>query len=69
MGRISITFNQPVVFDPYRVNRDMGSFVLIDRNTRGTKGSGLIEAAEEEAAERPVSAVRGQNRSEWRTVR
>ena len=51
VGRASIALNQPIAFDPYRVNRDMGSFILIDRQTRNTVGAGLIEAAEKEAVD------------------
>jgi len=42
VGRASITLNQPIAFDPYRLNRDMGSFILVDRQTRNTVGAGLI---------------------------
>lgn len=48
VGQASIALNQPIAFDPYTTNRDMGSFVLIDRQTRNTVGAGLIVAAEKE---------------------
>jgi bifunctional enzyme CysN/CysC len=51
VGRASITLNRPIAFDPYRVNRELGSFILIDRQTRNTVGAGLIEAAEKEAVD------------------
>jgi len=34
---------EPIAFDPYSENRDMGAFVLIDRVTNGTVGAGMIE--------------------------
>ena len=51
VGRASIALNQPIAFDPYRVNREMGSFILIDRQTRATVGAGLIETAEKESVD------------------
>jgi len=51
VGRVSITLNQPIAFDPYRVNREMGGFILVDRQTRNTVGAGLIEAAEKESVD------------------
>ena len=51
VGRVSIALDQSVAFDPYRVNRDMGNFVLIDRQTRNTVGAGMIEAAEKESVD------------------
>ena len=51
LGRVSLVFGQKIAFDPYRINREMGSFVLIDRQTRQTVGAGMIEAAEEDSVE------------------
>ena len=51
VGRASIALNQPIAFDPYRTDRAMGSFILIDRQTRNTVGAGLIEAAEKETVD------------------
>jgi len=51
VGQVSISFNQKLVFDPYTQNRDMGSFILIDRQTRNTVGAGMIVAAEEESVD------------------
>ena len=42
VGRLLIETNRPVIFDPYRKNRAMGSFVLIDRVTNVTVGAGMI---------------------------
>ncbi|WP_417768483.1 sulfate adenylyltransferase subunit CysN [Stappia sp.] len=42
IGFCEIQLGAPVAFDPYEVNRDMGSFVLIDPLTNQTVGAGLI---------------------------
>ncbi len=34
---------QPIAFDSYRDNRDMGGFILIDRFTNATVGAGMID--------------------------
>ncbi len=34
---------QPLVFDPYRDNRDTGGFILIDRFTNATVAAGMID--------------------------
>ncbi|MEQ1811338.1 MAG: sulfate adenylyltransferase subunit CysN [Terricaulis sp.] len=41
----NISLDQPVAFDPYDVNPDMGGFILIDRTSNATAGAGLIRHA------------------------
>ncbi|QGZ93609.1 sulfate adenylyltransferase subunit CysN [Terricaulis silvestris] len=41
----NVSLDQPVAFDPYAANQDMGSFILIDRTTNATAGAGLIHFA------------------------
>jgi bifunctional enzyme CysN/CysC len=41
----NVSLDQPVAFDPYDANQDMGGFILIDRTTNGTVGAGLIHFA------------------------
>jgi bifunctional enzyme CysN/CysC len=41
----NISLDQPVAFDAYAVNQDMGGFILIDRTTNATVGAGLIHFA------------------------
>jgi bifunctional enzyme CysN/CysC len=43
VGYCNLSTSQPIAFDPYAGNRDMGSFVLIDRFTNATVGAGMIE--------------------------
>jgi sulfate adenylyltransferase large subunit len=42
IGRVDISCNQPIYFDPYSDNRHMGAFVLIDALTNDTVGAGMI---------------------------
>lgn len=45
IGVCNISLNRPIVFDPYSHNRDMGSFIIIDRLSHHTVGVGLIHFA------------------------
>jgi len=42
IGRVVITTNKPLFFDPYRRNRNTGSFVLIDPVSHNTCAVGMI---------------------------
>jgi bifunctional enzyme CysN/CysC len=42
VGRCTIVVSRPLAFDPYLINRATGSFILIDRQTNGTVGAGMI---------------------------
>lgn len=65
IGRIHLTTSQPLFFDRYELNRETGSFILIDPHTNNTVAAGMIRgtvtsvedmpAAEGEAVIRPVS--------------
>ncbi|QGZ96147.1 sulfate adenylyltransferase subunit CysN [Terricaulis silvestris] len=41
----NISLDQPIAFDAYERNQDMGGFILIDRMTNATVGAGLIHFA------------------------
>jgi bifunctional enzyme CysN/CysC len=41
-GRIEIVLQHPLIFDSFRRNKAMGSFILIDRNSNATSGAGII---------------------------
>lgn len=43
LGRIRIKTTKPLVFDPYRINRITGSFILIDEGTFETVGAAMIQ--------------------------
>ena len=43
VGFCNLSLSQPLVFDPYKRNRAMGGFILIDRFSDATLGAGMIE--------------------------
>lgn len=43
VGVCNISLDKAIAFDPYNDNRDMGSFILIDRMTNTTVGAGMID--------------------------
>jgi bifunctional enzyme CysN/CysC len=45
IGFCNLSTAVPVAFDPYKVNRETGAFVLIDRFTNGTVGAGMVDFA------------------------
>ena len=45
IGVCNLNLDQPIAFDPYVTNRDMGGFVVIDRLTFDTVGTGLLHFA------------------------
>ena len=42
---VNLALSQPVTFAPYKVNRTLGGFILIDKLTFETVGAGMIEFA------------------------
>ncbi len=42
IGRIRMRTQQPLQFDPYRRNRETGSFILVDEATNNTVAAGMI---------------------------
>ncbi|MCW2801010.1 MAG: cysNC [Aeromicrobium sp.] len=42
IGRVRLRTQKPLHFDPYRRNRDTGSFILIDEATNNTVAAGMI---------------------------
>jgi sulfate adenylyltransferase large subunit len=45
VASVSMETSVPLIFDPYRQNRTMGSFILIDPITNATVAAGMIEGA------------------------
>jgi bifunctional enzyme CysN/CysC len=45
IGVCTLALDAPIAFDPYRENRDMGGFVLIDRTTNTTVAAGMLHFA------------------------
>lgn len=50
IGVVSLSTAQPLVFEPYDVNRTLGAFILIDPVTFETVGAGMIVRASRRAA-------------------
>ena len=42
IGVCNISTDQPIAFDAYKENRDMGGFILIDRMNNSTVGAGML---------------------------
>lgn len=55
-GLCTVAVNAPVVFDPYKLNKTTGSFIVIDRLTNITVGAGMISGDASEEDWSPVSA-------------
>ena len=45
IGVTTLSLDQAIAFDPYDENREMGGFILIDRQTNDTVGLGMIDFA------------------------
>ena len=43
IGVCEIELDRPIPFEPYKLSRDLGGFILIDRLTNNTVGAGLLE--------------------------
>jgi sulfate adenylyltransferase subunit 1 len=42
IGLVSLELDRAISFDPYRQNRETGSFILIDRYTNATVAAGMV---------------------------
>ena len=45
IGVCNLSLEEPIAFDPYGDNREMGGFILIDRLTNDTVAAGLLQFA------------------------
>jgi bifunctional enzyme CysN/CysC len=43
IGVVKINLAAPIAFDPYKDNRQTGSFIVIDKQTNATVGAGMID--------------------------
>jgi len=50
IGVGELELDQPIVFQPYRENRELGGFILMDRISHNTVGAGLLHFALRRAA-------------------
>jgi bifunctional enzyme CysN/CysC len=51
IGRVELSATAPVFFDPYKINRATGSFILIDPLTNNTVAAGMIRGVASEIHE------------------
>ena len=45
VGRVQLTTSRPIFFDRYELNRETGSFILVDPHTNSTVAAGMIRGA------------------------
>lgn len=57
VGRVTITTNDPLLFDPYGKNKHTGSFILIDEFSGNTVGAGMIISSNKQV-EKPAAVVK-----------
>ncbi len=57
IGSCTVSMNAPVVFDPYKLSKGTGSFIIIDRLTNGTVGAGMITGITDDTDLKAVSAA------------
>jgi bifunctional enzyme CysN/CysC len=57
VGHVVLELNQPLAYDPYKINPATGAFIVIDRLTNNTVGAGMIL---EHAERRPGGDLWGQ---------
>ncbi len=55
IGHCDVTVNAPVAFDPYRLCKGTGAFIIIDRLTNVTVGAGMIIGIAGDTELHPVS--------------
>ncbi len=49
VGYCHLSFSRPLVFDPYKDNRETGGFILVDKLTYNTVGAGMLQSPLREA--------------------
>jgi bifunctional enzyme CysN/CysC len=57
IGRVHLTTAQPIFFDQYELNRETGSFILIDPHTNNTVAAGMIRGAVKTVEDLPAEAT------------
>ena len=45
IGVVQLTTDKPIVFEPYKANRTLGGFILIDKMTNATVAAGMLHFA------------------------
>jgi len=66
IGLARLELDRPVAFDPYRENRDTGSFILIDRFSNATVAAGMVlEEVSQESLKGQVAELATEAGSTW----
>jgi bifunctional enzyme CysN/CysC len=42
VGHVLLSLNQPIAYDPYKINAATGAFIIVDRTSNNTVGAGMI---------------------------
>jgi bifunctional enzyme CysN/CysC len=63
IGRVEITTAQPLFFDNYRLNRETGSFILIDPVTNATVAAGMFRGPTRALADVTTTTIRRQSQN------
>ena len=69
IAAVDVKTTLPLFFDPYRVNRTTGSFIVIDPHTNATVGAGIIESAIQHASRTAHGAEHKRSTKEERILR
>lgn len=57
IGNCDLYLDRPIAFEPYEINRELGSFILIDRLSHATVGAGFIHSALRHLSNLPEHAL------------
>jgi sulfate adenylyltransferase subunit 1 len=69
IAAVDVKTTLPLFFDPYRLNRTTGSFILIDPLTNATVGAGIIEKAIDHGARAGTTSHRKRTTKDERLLR
>jgi sulfate adenylyltransferase large subunit len=69
IAAVDVKTTLPLFFDPYRLNRTTGSFIVIDPLTNATVAAGIIERAIEHASRQGLTAHHRHSTREERILR
>ncbi len=58
IGRVQLTTAEPVFFDRYQLNRETGSFILVDPHSNNTVAAGMIRGAVRSVEDLPEQQAR-----------
>jgi len=61
IGRVHLTTSLPVFFDQYQLNRETGSFILIDPHTNNTVAAGMIRGSVRTVEDLPAEHPEGED--------